>query len=274
MTDLHHQQAGLRGLRPVCPSELRGCAARGGARAGGCRGGTRAHAGGLQAEWCAGRSGGSEVMASTESWYAWRLKSELSFFFLTVYLSLCALGLRSKPIRRFPPSTRQSNGGDPRNLVRAVRREPHGPRRRRRRRRRDHRRQTDEEVQEVEAGQEEDGLQAHADAVEAPPTGERRRRRRGTSPCPYARALVRERVVDAFERSAIASTAPRAVPPRPGDTLTIARARDVVGGARDRVGRSVRGPSTPPRREFERSAIASLRARSLTPNPPRRSSRP
>ena len=94
-------------------------------------------------------------------------------------------------------------------------------------------------------------------------------------PLVHTRAgIVAERVGGGFERSAIAPTVSRAVPPRPGDTLTIARARAVVGGARDRVGRSVRGPSTPPRRGRERGD-ASL-APSAIPHPqfPRRSSRP
>ena len=88
----------------------------------------------------------------------------------------------------------------------------------------------------------------------------------------YTRGPIRPR--EAFERSAIASTVSRAVPPRPGDTLTIARARDVFGGARDRVGRSVRGPSTPPRRDRERGDASLAPSAIPHPQPPRRSSRP
>ena len=222
--------------------------------------------------WSVGVVGGAA--ASTENWYSRTLKSELIFFLTVAQLwSLHALRFASKPLAVSPFYSQDMEAiletlsglyaENPTALVvgGAV---------------------AAATIAVKLTKKSKKSKPAKKKTVSKPtPTPSKRPRRASAAAAAAVRppvhtrvGIVAERVDERFERSAIASTAPRAVPPRPGDTLTIARARDVVGGARDRVGRSVRGPSTPPRREFERSAIASLRARSLTPNPPRRSSRP
>ena len=218
--------------------------------------------------WSVGVVGGAA--ASTENWYSRTLKSELIFFLTVAQLwSLHALRFASKPLAVSPFYSQDMEAiletlsglyaENPTALVvgGAV---------------------AAATIAVKLTKKSKKSKPAKKKTVSKPtPTPSKRPRRASAAAAAAVRPPVHTHAGIGREtspRSAIASTAPRAVPPRPGDTPTIARARDVVGGARDRVGRSVRGPSTPPRREFERSAIASLRARSLTPNPPRRSSRP